>query len=542
MARLFALVAVLALAAAACGGDGDSGGGTTGGQLVFGASSDPVSLDSAFVSDGESIRIIYQIFEGLVRTKDGGFDPVPSLAKSWTSDAGGTAWTFELQQGVKFHDGTDFNADAVCSNFNRWYNFKGPILQSDAVTYYWVTVFGGFSDKPETSLYKSCSATDADTVVINLTKPSASFISALTLPSFAMHSPAALTQYEADKVSGSAESPKFDGTYGLQHPTGTGPFKFESFAANDRTVLARNDAYWGTKAKLDKVIFRAIADNAARRQALETGEIQAYENPDPNDIATLKSKFNMQQRDAFNVGYVGFNLEHKPLDNLKIRQAIAHALNREQLVTSKYPEGAVVASQFQPPDLFGWSDAVTKYDYNPTKAKQLIAESGVTNPTLEFWYPTSVSRGYMPDPTANFTAFKADLEAVGFRVTPKSAPWRPDYLNRLQSGGAPVYLFGWLADFGDPDNFVGVFFQQFSEQWGFQNQEIFSSLDAAERETDEAKRTDLYKEANKKIMDFLPGVPYVHTSVFVVLAKNVRGFIPSPINLERYSLISFAAP
>jgi peptide/nickel transport system substrate-binding protein len=543
LVRICAAAAVFALVATACGGDdGAGGGGQRGGTLVFGSSSDPVSLDGAFVSDGESIRIIYQVFEGLVRTKDGGFDPVPSLAKSWTTSPEGTSWTFELQQGVKFHDGTDFNAEAVCFNFNRWYNFRGPILQSDAVTYYYVTAFGGFSDKPETSLYESCEVTDADTVKINLTKPSSSFLAVLTLPAFSMQSPAALRQYEADKVSGAADAPKFEGSYGLQHPTGTGPFKFESFAAGDRTVLVRNEDYWGTKALLDRLIFRAIADNAARRQALETNEIQVYENPEPGDINTLKSAgFNVAQRSPFNVGYVGFNVTKKPLDNLKIRQAIAHALNREALLKAKYPPGAQVATQFQPPELFGWADDVATYDYDVDRAKQLIAESGVANPTLEFWYPTAISRGYMPDPPANFQAFKADLEAVGFRVVPKSAPWRPDYLNRLQAGGAPVYLFGWLADFGDPDNFVGTFFQQYSAQWGFRNQEIFSTLDAAERETDQAKRAQLYQEANRKVMEFLPGVPYVHTSTFMVLGKNVRGFVPSPINLERYSIVSLTS-
>jgi len=536
---MIAVLALMALVATACGNDGGEGDGQRGGTLVFGSSADPVSLDGAFVSDGESIRIIYQVFEGLVRTEEGGFEPVPALARSWTTSSDGTSWTFELQQGVKFHDGTDFNAEAVCFNFNRWYNFSGPILQSDAVTYYYVTAFGGFSDKPETSLYKSCQATDADTATISLTKPSASFLAVLTLPAFSMQSPAALQKYEADKVSGAADAPKFEGSYGLQHPTGTGPFKFDSFTAGDRTVLVRNEDYWGDKASLDRLIFRAIDDNAARRQALETNEIQAYENPEPGDIEALKSAgFNVAQRGAFNVGYVGFNVTHKPLNNVKIRQAIAHALNRQALLTAKYPPGAEVATQFQPPKLFGWASDVTKYDYNQDMAKKLIAESGVASPTLEFWYPTDVSRGYMPDPAANFQAFKADLEAVGFRVVAKSAPWNPDYLNKVQSGGAPVYLLGWLADFGDPDNFVGTFFQAYSAQWGFRNQEIFSALDAAERETDATKRTQLYEDANRKIMEFVPGVPYVHTSTFVVLGKNVRGFVPSPINLERFSLVS----
>jgi len=540
--RALALGAVLALVATACGSEkgttgGQTGGAKQGGTIVFAASSDPVSLDPAFISDGESIRITNQIYEGLVKTKAGGTEIEPSLAKSWAASNNATSWTFDLQEGVKFHDGTAFNAAAVCANFDRWYNFKG-VLQSDSVSYYWVSVFGGFSDKKNPSLYKSCEARDDKTAVINLNQPSASFIAALSLSSFSIQSPEALRKYDADKVSGTAEEPKFESEYGLAHPTGTGALKFESFAANDKTVLARNDDYWGQKAILDKVIFRTIPDLAARRQALEAGEIQGYDNADPSDVEALKANYQVLQRPAFNVAYVGFNQKKKPLDNPMIRQAIAHALNRDALIKAKYPAGSQVANEFMPPEVFGYNENVTKYDYDPDKAKQLIAESGVTNPAIEFWYPTSISRPYMPDPAANFQAFKADLEKVGFKVTPKSAPWRPDYLNAVQSGGAPVYLFGWTGDYGDPDNFVGVFFQQPSAQWGFDNKAIFSALNDAEKETDQSKRTELYKAANEQIMQFLPGVPYAHTGPFLVFAKNVKGYVPSPVTTELFATVS----
>ena len=147
--RVLVLVFALALVLAACGGGdkGETGAqGQSGGTVIFAASSDPKSLDPAFISDGESIRITNQLYEGLVATKPGGLEIVPSLAESWTPSSDGKSWSFKLRTGVKFHDGTDFNADAVCFNFNRQYNFKG-LAQSDAVSYYWVSVFGGFSDK-----------------------------------------------------------------------------------------------------------------------------------------------------------------------------------------------------------------------------------------------------------------------------------------------------------------------------------------------------------------------------------------------------------
>ncbi len=148
------------------------------------SAADPVALDGTLVSDGESSRVIEQIFETLVTLKPGTTEVVPSLAESWEASDDGTPWTFHLRQGVKFQDGTDFNADAVCFNFDRWYNFKGS-FQNPSATYYWQTVFGGFatydpkSGAPKDSLYKSCEATDANTAVITLTSPSSSFLAGL---------------------------------------------------------------------------------------------------------------------------------------------------------------------------------------------------------------------------------------------------------------------------------------------------------------------------------------------------------------------------
>jgi peptide/nickel transport system substrate-binding protein len=512
--------------------------------LVFGASKDPVTLDGIYVSDGESLRVIRQIFETLVATKLGGTDPAPALAERWAPSADGKSWTFTLKKNVKFHDGTPFNAKAVCFNFDRWYNFKG-IQQSENVSYYWNTVFGGFAKnedpKQPESLYKSCEAKDDNTAIINLNKASSTFVPGLAVAAFSIASPDALAKYEADKVTGTGDKPKFEGTFGTQHPVGTGPFKFESWIVGDKLVIARNDDYTGEKAKLDKVIFRAIADGPARRQALESGELQGFDFVDPGDRDSLKSKgFNVLERPAFNVGYIGLNQAKPPLDNPKIRQAIAYALNKDALLKAKYPPGSEAAVEFMPPSLFGWSDKVNKYSYDPEKAKQLIKDSGVTNPTLEFAYPPDVSRPYMPDPTANFQAFKSDLEKVGFTVTPKSLNWRPDYLNLVNGGQAQVYIIGWTGDFGDPDNFVGVFFGKAQKAWGFDNPEIFGLLDKARIETDQPKRTELYKQANEKIMDLLPGVPYVHTKPALAFAKNVQGYIPSPVSLEPFSLVSLS--
>jgi len=540
LVRILPLAAMALVLVAGCGGD-DGGGGGGGDELVFGTASDPVVLDGALVSDGESLRALDQMFEGLVTLKEGSTEVVPGLAESWEADAAGTAWTFKLRDGVKFHDGTDFNADAVCFNFDRWYNFKGP-FQLESATYYWQTVFGGFADKKKPSLYKSCEAVDDTTVRLNLTKASASFLGALALTNFTFASPKALQEFGADKGSVDEETGfKPTGTYGTEHPTGTGPFKFESWTRGDRLVMVRNDDYWGDKAKLERLIFRPISDNAARLQALQNGEIQGYDLVEPQDIETIEGDDTLQilDRPAFNVGYVTINQKVKPFDKLAVRQAVAAGLDRQAVVDNFYAGRGDVATQFMPPSLFGYANDVKTYTYNPRKAKALLASAGVTTPLqVDFWYPTDISRPYMPDPKRNFEAFAASLNKSGFKVVPHSAPWSPDYVGRVNDGNAgALNLIGWTGDYGDPDNFVGTFFQAPSSQWGFENQAIFDKLDQAEVETDEAKRTALYQEANREIMKFLPGVPYVHTEPALAFNSNVKGYVPSPVSLEPFSIV-----
>jgi peptide/nickel transport system substrate-binding protein len=556
-----ALVLVLALAAfaAGCGGDDDAaddgdavateptddgdapeGGGT----LVFGTASDPVVLDGALVSDGESLRPIDQMFEGLVRLEPGGTEIVPELAESWEASDDGLEWTFNLRQGVTFHDGEPFNAEAVCFNFDRWYNFSGP-LQSESASYYWQSVFGGFADfDPEDGepLYGGCETQDEHTVVLRITRASSSFLGALALTNFTIASPRALQEYGADEGTVDEETGfRPTGTYGTEHPTGTGPFQFESWTRGDRLVLVRNEDYWGEPARIERLIFRPISDNAARLQALQTGEIQGYDLVEPQDMQTIEDEDSLQllDRPPFNVGYIGFTQSHEPLDRLEVRQAIAHALNRQEVAESFYAGRGEVAHAFMPPSLEGYSDDVQQYEYDPDRSRELLEQAGLETPVeLTFCYPTDVSRPYMPDPRRNFEAFAEHLNQAGFQITPRAAPWSPDYLGMALEGNCPLYLLGWTGDFADADNFLGTFFQRPSPEWGFENQEIFDVLDAAEQETDADERTSLYQEANRLIMEFLPGVPYIHTSPALAFAACVQGYEPSPVSLESFAEVS----
>ncbi len=546
-----AVVATLALAAATAAFATSSRGGASD-TFVFGASADPVSLDPAVTSDGESFRPQIQIFETLVSQVPGTTTTAPGLATRWKASNGGKTWTFTLRSGVKFHDGTDFNAKAVCANFDRWYDFKGA-LQSDAASYYYNVVFGGFKHPekgapgPSKALYKSCAAPNPTTAVINLKRVFGPFIGAMTLGPFAIQSPTAMTKYGADKGKLTADGVFVPlGTYGAPggQAVGTGPFKLESWTTGDKLVLTRNDGYWGKKAFLKTVIIRPIADNAARLQALQTGEIQGYDNVEPQDIKTIENSKSLKilNRPSFNVGYVTINQKVKPFDNLLVRKAVAYALDRASVVRSFYAGRGIVANEFMPPSVPGYSLSVPRYPYSPAKAKALLRQAGLTLPVeVEFWYPTDVSRPYMPDAKRNFQGFQASLEKSGFKVVPKSAPWRPDYLGRAAAGTAGgLNLLGWTGDYAAPESFLGGILRS-DIQFGLQDtavgKKLYADLDKALTITNPRASAAAYRRINNFIMANVLGVPYVHTQPALAFTKNVSGYKASPTLNDVFSIV-----
>ena len=229
---------------------GTAGGAPKAGTLVFAGASDPTYLDPALVSDGESFRVTEQIFEGLVRLKPGTTKIVPALATKWKLSGKGKVWTFTLRKGVKFHDGTPWNAAAACYNFNRWYNWTGA-FQDPSATFYYQATYGGFRKNEvanlSTPLFRSCKAVGSHKIVVHLTRTSGVFFPSLVISSFAMQSPTAMKKYGADQATLSGGTFKPTGSYAFQHPTGTGPFKFSSWTVGQKLELGKNKSYWGAQ-------------------------------------------------------------------------------------------------------------------------------------------------------------------------------------------------------------------------------------------------------------------------------------------------------
>jgi len=541
-------VAALATASACAKSDRDSGGSgessSSGGSevdtFVFGGSADPDSLDPAFASDGETFRISRQIFEGLVSTKPGTTELAPGLATKWTQSQDGLSYTFTLQQGVKFSNGKPFDAAAVVANFERWYNLRG-LAQGEDLAYYYRSIFRGFktNDDPAltTSLYAGSTANSDGTVTVNLTTPFAGFLASMTLPAFGMQETGAV---EAGGGNGTDGKDPRQSAYATTGPVGTGPFVFSAWERGQQLTLKRNDAYWGDKAKVATAIVRFISDGTARRQALQNGDIDGYDLVAPADVATLKgADFQVQNRPAFNILYLGINQAFPGLGDLKVRQAIAHAIDKDAVVKNSLPEGTKAATQFVPDNVIGYNKDVTTYAYDPDTAKKLLAEAGQANLSIKFNYPTGVSRPYMPNPETIYKAISSQLTAVGIQITPVAEQWNPNYLGTVQGGADHgVHLLGWTGDYNDPDNFIGVFFGAQTNEWGFNDPGLFDALAKARTVTSEDAQTSAYEDINEQIMTLLPGIPIASPVPSLAFAAGVSGYTASPVQDEVWNTVA----
>ena len=568
--RWFSAFAVLALVLAACGTQGgasptaggeesepaETDGGASaapseagtgepvqGGTLVFAGARLAASLDPAQTSDGESFRILQQVYEPLVDLAPGSTNElIGVLAESWEGGPEDTEYTFRLREGVVFHDGTPLNADAVVRNFERWDAFAEEF---QANTYYIGATFNGYG---EDNLLESVEATDELTVTVTLTEPNPTFLYGITLPAFGIVSPAVLDETSADDF---AES-----TFGTDVTAGgTGPFMLESYTPEEEATLVRNDEYWGTPAYLDRVIIRPIADPAARLQALQAGSVQGFDLVNPADYETVEEDgFVLVERLSFNTLYLGVNptaaeTDANPLAELAVREAVEYAIDKEALIEPFYGGRGSVADSFLPPSS-GWYDVVTGAvevrEFNPDRARELLAEAGFTedNPAeVGFWFPTEVTRPYMPDPEGLHQAITQMLEDVGFVVVPNSDIWdSPGYLEDSQNGLYDLHFLGWTGDYDDPSNWYGVHFGFDAEgapapQFGCDVEGLNDAIQTAEAELDEGARGEAWGEVARIIHENVCFITLVHGDTALAFTEEVQGYTANPTGSETFSTV-----
>lgn len=501
-----------------------------GGTLVVAIPGDIKRTDPALIDDSNTSYVMQSVMEGLVRLKPGTTGELdPGLATSWELSPDGLTYTFKLREGVKFHDGTPVDAEAVKYNYDRWLNFPSELQD---YSYYAGAVFGGYGD---TSNIASTAAPDPGTFTITLKSPVSSFLLSQTLTPFVISSPTALKAGGADNTVTDVTQISY-AQGGAGSMVGTGPFKFDSWTVGDNVKIVKNPDYWDAEnaAHLDEVVFKPVAEESQRLNGLSTGELDLVQTVAPIDIATIAADPELQVIDrgeSCNLFHFAMNQTHKLVSNPKIREAIAYAINKQALIDAFYAGQGVVADNWMPPGT-QYYKAQNLPTYDPEKAKALIAESGETDLTLEFWYPSDVTRPYMPDPKGIFEAISRDLEAVGFVIKPNTATWNPDYLDAEFAGNYPAWLIGWTCDWAGPDNFLRTAFFNYvdgkpSTEFAYQNDELDKTMTAALAATDEATAKELWEKAQDLIRVDIPTVPLVSSTPPGAARADVKGFVGS---------------
>ncbi|HEX7551240.1 MAG TPA: ABC transporter substrate-binding protein [Candidatus Methylomirabilis sp.] len=508
-------------------------------SFVFANQGEPVSLDPAIITDGISNRITRQIYQGLVKYKGATTEVIPALAEKWEVSKDGTVWTFTLRKGVKFHDGNPFDAAAVVWNFDRWRLSKHPQHENQTKAgqtfEYYEAQYGGFDEK---SLITKVEAVNSATLRITLKAPQGPFLANLAMFVFDLVSPKAVEKW---------------GTEFGKHPVGTGPFKFVEWKVGQEVILEPNKDYWdkANMPKIQRLVVRNIKDNSQRLAALKAGEVQGFEGLNPDDVKVVRADPNLQilLRPTNTTGYVAFNYKVKEFRDPRVRQAIAHAINKKGIVDALYGGTGMVATQFQPPPLWGYNKELKDYAYNPEQAKSLLKDAGFgqglkeitwedgKREPLQFWY-MPVSRPYFPNPKEIAEAIAADLAKAGITVQLQTTDWTV-YLDKRKNGQLPLYMLGWTGDNGDPDNFVCYFFCSpgASREGFYTNQPLTDLLLQAQKMTDQKKRAELYRKAEQMIHDDVSRIFIANNQPPLPFRKNVKGYVPNPTNSEFFNTV-----
>ncbi|NOZ70689.1 MAG: transporter substrate-binding domain-containing protein [Chloroflexi bacterium] len=523
---------------AATGGEAMGVGNT----FIFGRGGDSVQLDPAVVTDGESFRVTNQGCESLLAYDKETTNVIPSLAESWESNADGTEWVFHLRQGVKFHDGSDFNADAVVFNFQRWWDPENPYHYETQAFEYWDYMWNGFKgDSVVTNIEK----VDDYTVKFTLSEPLAPILANMAMPMFSIASPEAIMKYGADY-----------GTPGVGFDC-TGPYKFKEWVTGDHITLVRNEDYWGEiPGNVDTIVIRVIPDNSARFLALRSGEIDAMEQANIEDLKTAEAADDVYvlTRPALNTAYLAFNYKIKEFQDKRVREAIASAIDKQSIVETFYGKYGEVAENFLPPLVWGHNPDVHGIQYDPDRAKELLKEAGFENglsevtledgstmPLTLFYMP--VVRFYYPDPEGIAQAMAAQLAAVGINAKLELAGDWPTYLDKRRNGELMgLYQLGWGGDNGDPDNFLCYFFcgteePKASEGW-YQNPELASLLSKARSITDQKEREALYQQAEQMLYEDAARIWVAHNKTPLIFSKAVSGYIPNAVGTDLYKFVT----
>ena len=473
--------------------------------LVVGLVAEPKSLDPQASTAASDFQIDVNVYEGLLRFKPGTLEIEPALAESYTAAEDGKSYTFKLRSGIKFHDGSDFNAEAVKFNFDR--------IRTEGGEFPMAFLFSSITDVV---------VDDPLTVTFKLNEPFAPLLTNLAGSSALIVSPAAVAQFGED--------------FG-RNPSGTGPFKFVTWESNRQVAIEANPDYWGTKPTLKGIVFRPITDANARVAELLSGGVDLLTELPADSVKQLSTdaQFKVYNVVAPSVWFLILNLKEEALQDVRVRQALNYAINKDSLVNDVLQGTAAVADS-PVPEAFNWAynKALKPYPYDPEKAKALLAEAGYPNGFTTNFLVTEGGSG-MLDPVAMGTAIQADLAAVGVTANIQTYEWNTylDTVNPGLEGKAGMAEMAWMTS--DPDTlpFLTLRSEAFPDKGGFNsgyysNPEVDKLLAQARSSADQAERAELYKQVSQLVHDDAPWVFVANAKANAVARATIGNFQLEP--------------
>ena len=524
-----ALIGALTLVLVACGGGtattgspAASGSGAAGSAtpaatsiLRVAIAADPTGLDPESVLQNEAGFVTSTLYDGLTSYAPGTTNVQPGLAQSWTISPDGTKYVFTLRQGVKFSDGTPFNAQAVVSWLDRIVNKQNPnyVENQKGINDFNSFTFG------DVSAYKALSDSQVE---VDLSKPNAEFLADLAMAWSAVVSPAAVTKYGADVMT---------------HPVGTGPFTFVQWVKGQYVEVKANPTYWGGKPKVDEIIFQVIPEASTRLLSLEQGKVDILADVAPQDVASLKSNAKVQVLTQPGLAVNGIELptQTKPFTDVRVRQALNYAVDKETLNKDLYFGLATTMDSPDSPVEWSYSQQ-TPYTYDLAKAKQLLAAAGLPNGFQATLDTYANPRGYNPAGGAKSAeAVQADLAKAGVQIKLNQMDFNAFLSAARQSTFADMSSGGWSGDNGDPDDFMQPLFGCNAFAQGnhshYCNPQVDTLFAKGIATPDQTQRKAIYAQIESTVWQDAPWIFLNYATQVRATSSRVQGYKLNPTEM-----------
>jgi peptide/nickel transport system substrate-binding protein len=483
--------------------------------IIFGVGTDVDELDPRTIDTQEGYIACANIYDCLVLYELGATTLRPGLAESWEISEDGLVYTFNLRQGVTFHDGEPFNADAVVTWFNS-IKEGAPGSQFDATRMVYMQDF-------ISSWIDSVEAVDEATVRMNLPEPYSPLLANLAIPIAGIVSPKAVAA-GLDSVA--------------TNPSGTGAFRLarpEDWTRDSQLVLEANTDYWGGAPQVEQFIIKVVPEGSTRLQQVETGELDIAWALTPEDVERARENPDLVvvEDAGLNTNCVELNTTKEPFTSKEVRQALNYAVNKDELSEGLYNGNMVPAGGVLPPVDWAFNPDLQSYPYDPDRARELLAEAGYdeANPLTFTFMAYTIPRGYNPVGDRLATAIQEYWSEVGVQAEIQTAEWT-QYRADRRANMFQCSLSGWQGDNGDPDNFLYSLLAGASKGAGntafYENPEVDQLLRQAQEVSDQEERTQLYHQAEQLIVDDAPWVFLGYQMHQVVTRANITDFQLQP--------------